>query len=683
MKKSNGMTAGTLRMKLLPGFALKGISGNKNVYYPYFAAGIFSVFTYFVFSSILKNDIISILPKSAYAWIMLELGKWLLSIILLLFLIYANSILLKRRQKEFGLYNILGLEKKHISVIMFFETLFLYIGVLGGGIVIGLVLSKLMFLILLKICRLPAEIRFVFEPEAFQDTLVYFGVVYILNFLGSLWQIGRSKPVELMSGTQKGEKEPGFLWIYASLGVLLLGGGYYLCVTAELDSMIFISFFLAAFLIIIGTYLLFTSGSIAFLKWIRSRKTLYYKPKNFVTISGMFYRMKKNAAGLSNICIFSTMAIITLICTVALCIGMEECTHFMYPYDITLGYDDEKISLEDLTEEIHSLQKTHDVEIQRTDLYGKLTLPVRKEADRFLVRQEDYTDPEDYAEDYQFDILLLQDYNRMADRSVSLSDDEVLIFSSGRDYGYDRIDFYGKILSVKEELSFFYPQPKARENTYNARYMMVVKDVRARDLCVEAWCKVNGIEDTQLLLNSGKQYVQILLDGSRTEKSGFLEKLAAWGESKPGFSGFEDGMDRREDLQVTYGALLFIGILFGLIFFMCLILIMYYKQITEGYEDRNNFDIMQKVGMSNPEIHAAVHRQILMVFALPLIGAVLHTMAGMFMVRKLLGVVSLFNKALLFGSTAGVIIIFSAVYIISYLITARTYYGIVAHSEAY
>lgn len=305
MNKTSGtVTGGTLYWKLLPSLAWKGIMGSGNVYYPYLAAGVFSVFVYFVFTSILENDIVRMLPKSAYAWIMLELGKWLLKLILFLFLIYANGFLVKRRWREFGLYHILGLEKKHIGSMMFFEAVLLYTGALVGGTIVGVALAKLMFLILLRICRMPVDVRFVFEPEAFKDTMVYFGGVYLLNFVFSLCQVGRTRPLELMSGSKKGEKEPRFLSLYALAGVAALGSGYYYSVTSKLDSMIFTNFFLAVFFVIVGTYLLFTSGSIVFLRWVKTRKGIYYKPKNFVTVSGMLYRMKKNAAGLSNICIF-------------------------------------------------------------------------------------------------------------------------------------------------------------------------------------------------------------------------------------------------------------------------------------------------------------------------------------------------------------------------------------------
>ena len=664
--------------RILPVMAWNGIFRNGNVYFPYLAAGIFSVFTYFVYVSILKNDIIKILPRSSYAWMMLRIGKSLLVVILMLFLIYANSFLVKRRQKEFGLYHILGLEKKHIGSMLFIETLLVYAGVMAGGVILGLVLSKLLFMILLRMCNLPVDVSFVFYPEAFWETSVYFLGIYVLNLVEGFIQIGKAKPIELMSGSRKGEKEPRFLWFYALAGVAALGFGYYCAVTSKQDSMLFTNFFLAVFWVIIGTYLLFTSGSIVFLKWMKSRKSVYYRPGNFITISGILYRMKKSAAGLSNICIFSTMVIITLICTIVLCVGMDSMVHFVYPYDMTVHYRDKRITREELDQEIEALEGKYGLQAARVDLYDKLELSVRKENDCFVQQKAKAGfDSDSYAEDYRLGIMIQEDYNAIADRTVGLAENEALIYCTGKNYGYDTIDFFGNAFRVQEEPDNFFPNPKSEENTFGARYLMVVKDRQVQDTCVRAWAEANGVEDMDAFLNSGTQYVQIILEGADTEKADFLNEFGEWCQSRPGFSQLRDNVEDRRNEETMYGALLFIGVVFGLIFFMCLILIMYYKQITEGYEDRNNFDIMQKVGMSDTEIRGTVHRQILMVFGLPLFGAVCHTIAGMIMVKGLMVLISFYRMDMLFWGTVGVIALFVAVYGASYMTTAKAYYRIV------
>ncbi len=664
--------------KILPVMAWKGILRNGNVYFPYLIAGIFSVFTYFVFTSILHNDIIKVLPRSSYAWMMLYMGKGILSLILILFLVYANSFLVKRRQKEFGLYHILGLEKKHIGIMLFFETFLLYAGAVAGGVLFGMVLSKLLFLMLLRMCNLSVEVSFVFYPEAFRETIVYFLWVFGVNFAVGLLQVGKARPIELMSGSKKGEKEPRFLPVYALAGVAALAFGYYCSVTSKLDSMIFLNFVLAVSLVIVGTYLLFASGSIAFLKWMKGRKKFYYKPGNFVTISGMLYRMKKNAAGLSNICIFSTMVIITLICTVSLHLGMDSLVHFVHPYDMTVLYGEEKAAEEEVAQEIAALEEKYGLAATRVDIYDRIRLAVRKEGDRFVMRQ-DNGGFSDRAEDYKLEIITTPEYERIENRPADLQDNEVLLHCSGRDYGYDSVDFMGVKLQVKEELTSFFPYPKAADNAFGACYVMVVKDRQVQEQCVRAWAEANGVTDMEAFLESDYRFIGIVLAGEDAQKNAFLGEFAQWCQSRPGFFDLTDNVEGRRDLRTMYGALLFLGILFGLIFFMCLILIMYYKQITEGYEDRNSFDIMQKVGMSDREIRGTVRRQILMVFGLPLAGAVMHTAAGMVMVKGLMGAVSFFRVDLLFWCTVGVIIVFMAVYGVSYMMTAKTYYRIVRH----
>ena len=328
------------KMKLLPVMAFRGVRQNKLVYRPYLMACFFSVFSYYLFSSLLHNDLMERLPKAAYAWLMLTLGKGLLSIILLLFLLYAGSFLQKRRKRELGLYSLLGLERKHIGIMLFWENLGMYLVCVSAGIILGFVLNKLMFLLLLRMSRLPVDVAFRFSMDAVIETLRYFAAVFLCVYVKSLWSFYRMKPTELLSESRKGEKEPRRIGLWTAAGVILLACGYYISVTSKLDSMIFTDFFLAVLLVVLGTYFLFTSGSVAFLRFLKKRKKIYYRPSNQVTISGMLYRMKKNAAGLSNICIFSTMLLITLTCTVTLWTGMDQIAYYDYPYDMEASYSE-------------------------------------------------------------------------------------------------------------------------------------------------------------------------------------------------------------------------------------------------------------------------------------------------------------------------------------------------------
>lgn len=661
------------KWKLLPKLAFTAVIKNGSVYFPYMAAGIFSVFTFFIFSSILCNDIISQLPHSAYAWALLMIGKLLLGCILLPFLFYTNSFLIKKRKKEIGLYHILGMEKKHIGSMMFFETALIYLGVLLGGILFGIVLARLFFLILLRMSGMTLDVEFVFYFEAFKETALFFFCVYVLNLIANLIQVGRSKPVELLSESRKGEKEPGFLWISTLGGLAALAGGYRLAVFSKIDSTIFTSFFLAILLVVVGTYLLFHSGSVAFLKILKKRKGIYYKPRNFITISGMYYRMKKSAASLSNLCIFSTMVMITLICTVSLYFSMDDISRFVIPYDVEAEYyATGNIPRGDLETEIQDLESKYGIQAERVDIYSALQLSgIRKE--NSFARE---TPGENNGKTYKIKIVLLTDYNQMYSQDKSLQEKEVLMFSSGPDFGYDSVNFYGEEFLIQEELTEFFPNSKSKKNMFNVQYVMIVKDEAVRACLAAAWAEGNEVDNTDAIQNGVLEHAGILFEGEDSEKAECTGELKEWFKSMQDIA-LIDGLVERSAFASMYGGLLFIGVLFSLIFFMCLILIMYYKQISEGYEDKDGFSIMQKVGMSDKEIRGTVHRQILMVFCMPLASALLHTLMGMFMVVKLMQTLNLFNTKLLFFASLAIAAVFIGIYTISYIMTAKTYYKIV------
>lgn len=666
------------KWRILPKLALTGVIKNGAVYYPYLGAGIFSVFTYFVFSSILHNEIIAMLPKSAYAWMLLQIGRVLLGFILLPFLYYTNSFLIKRRKKEIGLYSILGLEKNHIGMIMLVEAVVSYGIVLAGGILGGTVLSKLLFLFLLRMTGLPIDVKFTFHSAAFAETAVFFFWVYTVNLVSNLIQVGRAKPIELLSGGKKGEKEPRFLWIYAAFGVAVLAGGYYIAVTSQIDSMIFINFFLAVFLVVAGTYFLFTSGSVAFLKLMKKRKQIYYRAENFITISGMLYRMKKNAAGLVNICIFSTMVIITLICTSSLYLGLDEITAFDYPYDVGVYFERSKLPAggagDDLEEKLEEIESKYNVGVTNKVNYERIALSCGREGNSF---QASFSDPAKSKDNYRVNILTLEDYNKIQGSSLVLEENEAVIFSSGADFGYDSVNFMGNEFRIAQEPEQMCIAPKSEKNVFQGEYYLVLKDKEIHDICVGSWADRNGVEDIESFVNSDYYVLRFDVEGNEEERNAGIEDFGEWCKNREGFVEYYNNLEGRAKIQSMNGGLLFIGVLFSLVFMMCLLLIMYYKQISEGYEDQNSFSIMQKVGMSDKEIRSTIHRQILQVFFLPLLGAVLHTIAGLFMVNQLFATLRFFNTGLIIRCAVGVTIIFIMIYGLCYLMTAKTYYGIV------
>ncbi len=655
--------------------AVKGIVANGIVYYPYIAAVIFAVFTHFVFSSILQNDLMEILPYKAYAWIILEIGKGLLEWILFFFLLYANSFVIKRRKKEIGLYTLLGLEKKHIGMMLFLESCIVYAITMAGGILLGVVLSKLLFLLLLRLSNVPLDVDFVFKMKAFMETLIYFGIVFLLLFLSQLWEVGKSRPAELMSGSRKGEKEPRLLVLWSVIGTAALIFGYRASIGAQADSMILINFALAVLLVVIGTYLLFTSGSVFFLKLLRRNKKLYYKAKNFITISGMYYRMKKSAAGLVNICIFSTMVIITLICTVSAWLGLDGVTHYICPYDLEIELDEGKMTAEQFRMKLEELTEKYGLTVQRADVFDAISLSCSRDGSSFERKKEEDEKNCDVI------IMTLADYEELSGEKEILTGQEVLIHAEGADYGEETFTFMGIDGTVKREVSELFPYPKAEENR-NGRYIIIARDDAARDAYVRAWAEVNGVEDMEAFLQSGRRIAGIVLEGEDAAKTSYIEELSEWGWMQDGIRNEKNGLEQRGELCSMYGGLLFIGVIFGTDFFLCLLIIMYYKQISEGYEDMQSYAIMQKVGMSGDEIRSTVHKQILFVFGLPLAGALVHTLAGMFMVKQLMVMIGFFDTGLMIECAVGVSVVFMLIYVISYWRTARTYYRIVNRTAA-
>ena len=651
---------------LLPKLAVVGIRKNGSIYFPYIVAGVFSVFIFFVFSSIIHNDIMKTLPRSTYVITLMQIGLVLLGGILIPFLVYTNSFLIKQRKKELGLYSILGLEKKHISIMMFWESLIIFSMAIIGGIVFGIVFSRLLFLILLNLTRIPIDTTFAFSFKAFKQTFLYFLAAYGFNLLINLIEVFRSNPNELIKGAKKGDQEPKRLWITAVLGVTSLAVGYYIAIIAKIDSMIFLNFFLAVAFVIFGTHKFFTAGIIALLKIMKRNKKLYYHQSNYVTISGMLHRMKKSASSLANICIFSTMTIITLLCTLSLWWGTESILYHQFPYDITLNFNTVKFNnYKVLDEKLHQASQDKQVEIKDKIGFAYLKLDGEKVENSFI-KAKDSTEPADH---HTVNVISLEDYNQMEQKQESLLDHEVMVFTAGSDFGYDIVRLGQEEYKVKKELEKTVFSNKAINDVFGQEFYFIVKD--------EAILTKLQEEFNSFAENSRIYTVRFQIEGMDANKEGFINEIGEWSKGEDGFNSIKNGISDRQDMVSMNGGLLFLGIFFGIIFSMCLILIMYYKQIIEGFADRENFNIMQKVGMSDKEVRKTIKRQILMVFFLPLLIAIAHIIAAFGILSKLLGVLYLFNTNLII--TCGIIVLafFMLLYSLSYLITSKTYYGIV------
>ena len=654
------------KKSLLPRMAANNIRKNGSTYFPYIGVSIFAMFTYFVFDLILQNQIMWKLPKAFYAIVFVEAGFVLLGIIMVPFLYYTNSFLIKRRKKELGLYSILGMEKKHIGIMMLWESLAVYAVVMAAAIPAGLLFSRLLFLLLLNLAKMPVDAAFSISPKAVADALLFYALVTALNLFVNLVQVGKARPVELMTGSGKGEKEPKAIGLWSILGLLALGRGYYLAIAADLNSHIFNDFFLAIFLVIVGTYFLFTSGSVALLRYLKRRKKYYYRAENFITVSGMLYRMKKSAASLSNICIFATMSIITVICTVSLWLSMDSITSFSYPrtFDVFWTGEQNEEALKAV------LEKTaEETGVELTDYLGRSSMTARNAyMDENLFRPMLAEERGNFASCCNVTMMTQEEYNRMEHSNAGLAAGEVLIFSTGADFGYDTVSVGENEWQVKEELLRCSMAKKARDIRVRGDYLIVFANPGE---CSRA-AAVFGIGEEQKIFQ-----ISCTPKGEDADVDAFIKAVQDALAESAGYAGCGDYREDIDAGESMYGGLMFIGIFFGSIFLICLLIIMYYKQITEGFEDQKNFEIMQKVGMSDEEIRKTIKSQVRLVFALPLAGAVLHTVIGMNMVVMMMGAIKNYEVRVMMICTAAVCTVFALVYSICYKRTSAAYYRIV------
>lgn len=651
---------------LLPKMAVTNIRKNGSAYFPYLGVSIFAVFTYFVFDLILKNDIMHTLPKSAYALMLVQIGFALLGIIMVPFLYYTNSFLIKRRKKELGLYSILGLEKKHIGIMMFWESAMMYGAVMIAAIFLGLVFSRLIFVLLLNLAKLPVNVEFSVSPAAIGDALVFYAFISCLNLFVNLVQVGKSNPMELLGEAKRGEKEPRHIAAWAGAGLAALAAGYSIALHAQVDSRVFLDFFGAVFLVVVGTYLLFTSGSIALLRFLKKRKGYYYKPDNFITVSGMLYRMKKSAASLSNICIFSTMVIITVVCTVAVYLDMDTIvtSNFVREFEVFFLGEGE-VDAAGLRVQADALAKKYGIALEEELEYPYVQVKAYQRGESFGAEGELY----DYSGWVDILLMTIDEYNQFEGKEESLTEGELLIFCSGPDFEYETAGFEGLEFGVKRELQEVRVRRKRSKNMLGKDYVIIFSD-REQLNAASMMYGVDGFHRRTYLYGFNPR-------GEKEGVDGFVQEFGQYVQGFGEFAGYTDHRENMSDQESMYGGLLFIGIFFGSIFLICLLIIMYYKQITEGFEDQQNFAIMQKVGMDEREIHRTVRRQISLVFGLPLVGALLHTAVGMNMVYMLLGAIGFFETKLLIACTIGGCIVFAVVYGMSYRRTSMTYYRIV------
>ena len=661
--------------------AKQNIRNNKSTYIPYMITCIFCIAMIYMMEFLRDCPTLDQAVRQADEVRMIVFtGEIVVEIFCIIFLIYSNSFLMKRRQKEIGLYNILGLERNHIGIVMFLETIITSIGSLAGGIAAGIIGSKLALLLLLKLLHIPSVLGFYISVKGIFTCLFMFGIVFLMILFLNLAKIHLSRPVELLRGNNTGEKEPAAKWLMALIGFICLGAGYYLAVTTESPIKAITIFLLAVILVMAGTYLLFTAGSIVILKFLRRRKSFYYRTGNFISISGMLYRMKQNAIGLASICILSTGVLLMISMTVSIYFGMNDIMLNRYPYDVDMSVT--SISEEECQNAIEAFEKAiadNKVPVEKSVEEIYLDIVCSKNGDQILIKPTNTIRNSDSV--LVLSLLDQAEYERLTGISANLNDGEIFAWYPSAvqkdSVTVDETEFTVKKWLDKNPLT-------CGEDAVSDNAVLVVTDEDFKkfdEMRTEMYKGVSSApagEDLTLHLG-------LDITGSETDKIDFgtpvmeavkdLKKNGGLSENSWIISGIRQ--QEYESYYADNGSLLFIGIFLGSLFLMGTAMIIYYKQISEGYEDQKRFEIMQKVGLSRREVRSSVRRQILMVFFLPLLMAMLHITMAFPMIRRLLLLFGMTNTKLFIGCTAGTVLIFAVVYGLIYLMTARSYYHIV------
>lgn len=660
-----------------PRLALTNIKKNGKVYIPYLLTSAFTVMMFYLIYSLSVNSGVLKMDAGAQTMSMiLGLGVYVVIIFSVIFLFYINSFIIKRRKKEVALYNILGMEKKHVMIMMFCETIVTTLISLAGGILLGVLFSKLMFLLLVKLVGFSTAISIGISTDAIVKTILIYTPIFMVSYLFNVIQIKLANPIELLRGGQTGEKEPKTKWLLTIIGVLTLGGGYFIAQTIEDPATAILLFFIAVILVIIGTYCLFTAGSIAILKMLKANKHFYYQTKHFTSVSQLIYRMKQNAVGLASICILCTCILVMLSSTVSLYSVVQDTANKILDESFQLKFylDDDNAypSDKDLKVLYAKLeQQLNRNDIEYTDFVNRRYVIVNTISNK--ANQVALSD--NYGKDAITVIgLTLDEYNRAYHDNQKLAKNEIIMSSN-----------------------YFQPQ----KDFQIGKHSFAVKEAVHKPFLLEHEKQVAGKEvavvfpDTQTLEKTlsvtpedpHMNYIETLSiqykDESHAEKANEVLKDCVENEVRQSELSSHYYMESHYSIEnmltQMYGSLFFLGIFLGVLFLMAAILIMYYKQLSEGYEDQKRFEIMQNVGMSKKEVKQTIRSQVLIFFFLPLIVAVIHMAFAFKMIVNMFSFLVLSGPEVFIICTAISVVVLTIIYSIVYILTARTYYKIVRH----
>ena len=652
-------------------FALNNLVKNKRFILPYILSTIFTIASFYILTSLSLGKNLDKLPQGISATKqVLGFGVIVIAIFSAIFLFYTYSFLIKRRVREFGLYSVLGMTKKQIARILILETIFIAVITLVFGLAFGLLFDKLMLLVLLKLFTAGVSFGFVITPIAVFLTILLFGGIFFLLLIYTVIKISRLKIVALLKEENNGEREPKARLILAILGLGLTGYGYYLAQTIQNPIKAITMFFIAVLAVIFGTYLIFMAVSITVLKLMKNNKTFYYKPKNFISVSGLLYRMKRNAVGLANICILSTMVLVTMGTTSALYAGSEDAYNTRFPRDIIInGYRSTEGKLAEIEKNVK--KATQDAGVETKDLvsYNMLNVVGRLNGTEINYESE-FTGSFDKIKTIV--VLELKDYNKVSKEQKTLNAGETLLFIDKKGkYEANEITVQGVNLKIKEKLTDFPGALGTAAANIMDTYYVVVKDNADVKKIESALKKKLNISDGEgeifnyvgFNISDKSKEAKVIENFKQLEKEGNIN-IEGKAENETNFKGF-------------YASFLFIGVFISMIFVVSQVVIMYYKQISEGYEDKDKFGIMRKVGLTDRQIKQSIRSQVLMIFFAPLAIATLHTVVAYPFIEKILKLFLATDNNVFLIALAVTIAVFGVFYLIVYLITSRIYYRII------
>lgn len=676
-----------------PKLAFDGIRKNKKMYLPYILTSIGMVMMYYIIIFLQFSQSIKDAVQSSTVSQILGLGSWVIAIFSCIFLFYTNSFLIKRRKKEFGLYNILGMDKHNLGIILFWETLIIAVISLVIGLAAGIAFSKLAELVFLNLLKSDATFDLTVSSQGIGLCAIIFTVINILLFFNSLRQVRSSSAISLVKSEQTGEKPPKGNRLLGILGVLLLGGAYYISLSIKEPLQALTLFFVAVIMVIIGTYLVMISGSVLFCRLLQKNKKYYYKPNHFVSVSSMVYRMKRNGAGLASICILATMVLVMISSTTSLYFGAEDALSSRYPREINISFSSLDTQIykngqsDQIRSEIDEIAKKHNANVHNslTYLAGVLSGMVTDGNVETDVRNV-YSGTVDYNKVFQFNFVSVDDYNEMMGTDYRLKDGEAMVYLFRKDSNFhgDTLSFNGgQSFKIVRYLDNFISQSDAAM-TVVPTMAIFVNDL---DKATQGMTDATHQHDSEPVVNFSWTYgfdtglsedEQIALS---KDINSYLTDVSDDFKEDIHSTEVESREQNRLDFFGLYGGLFGLGIILSIVFIFAAVLIIYYKQISEGYEDQSRFEIMQKVGMTKNEIRKSINSQLLTVFFLPLIFAGMHLAFAAPIIKKLLLLFNLTNLNLFIVTILISFAAFALFYMIVYKITSSAYYKIVSGAK--